>query len=193
MDEYRQLANGTYVSKARLIAADKHPLHSSKTTTKQLFRRPYVLVWPKRVASDTNRLQGGWGPSPALDPIGLCGLPHGYWKSTGLCGSASLVGRAWSRLGLQELHHRSTLPADRPAELPHERAALPLRARTPPPAAAALEGLRIPGARALRPEGARALASCNWSAGPTRVQRDLLCGPPVIPVVGARPLVWAPF
>ena len=26
MSEYRQLANGTYVSKARLIAADKYPL-----------------------------------------------------------------------------------------------------------------------------------------------------------------------
>ena len=114
MDEYRQLANGTYVSKARLIAADKHPL-IFQNKSKQMFCRPYVLVWPKRVASDTNRLQGGWGPTPVLDPIGLCGVLHGHWKFTGSRGSASLVGRARSGLGFQGLHHRPNFSLDRPA------------------------------------------------------------------------------
>ena len=42
MDEYRQLANGTYVSKARLIAADKHPL-IFQNKSKQMFCRPLCV------------------------------------------------------------------------------------------------------------------------------------------------------
>ena len=149
MDEYRQLANGTYVSKARLIAADKHPL-IFQNKSKQMFCRPYVLVWPNRVASDSNRLQGGWGLSPALGPIDQCGFPYCYRKPTGIVGSAPLVGRERSGLGVSELHHRSRLPVDRPAQLLQRGAAFTLRARSPPPLAAALEDLRFPRARTLR-------------------------------------------